>query len=106
METKNGRTTAIIAYITMVGALIAMTMNAEPGDAFARYHTRQAFGLHLCFLGFALFLSTWFNWYIWYGMYIVYFGLVIYGLTGALKGMEKPIPVLGPYFQKWFTFIP
>ena len=49
-----GKTIAIVAYLTMLGALIAITMNAEPKYEFARFHTRQAFGLHLGFLGFAL----------------------------------------------------
>ena len=105
-EPNNGKTTALIAYLTMVGALIAMTMNAEPKDSFARYHTRQAFGIHLIFLGFAIFLSTWFNWYLWYAMYLVYLGSIVFGLFGAWKGLEKPLPIFGPYFQKWFTFIP
>ncbi|WP_422079896.1 hypothetical protein [Ulvibacterium sp.] len=105
-ETNEGKTTAIVAYLTMVGALIAITMNVEPKNSFARFHTRQAFGLHLCFLGFALFLSVWFNPYAWYGLYISYLALWFYGFLGALKGEEKTIPILGLYFQKWFTFIP
>ncbi|MEM9144013.1 MAG: hypothetical protein AAGA86_13570 [Bacteroidota bacterium] len=106
MDAQSGRTTAIIAYITLVGALIAITMNAEPRNAFARFHARQSFGIHLGFLGFALFLSRWFSWYAWYTLYLVYLGLLVYGLLGAVKGKEKPVPFLGPYFQKWFTFIP
>jgi len=90
----------------MVGALIAITMNVEPKNGFARFHVRQAFGLHLCFLGFALFLSVWFNPYAWYGLYICYIALWFYGFLGALKGEKKLVPLVGAYFQKWFTFIP
>ncbi len=97
---------AIIAYMTMIGALIALSMNNEPRNAFARFHTRQAFGLHLFFLGFALFLSQWFNEYAWYGLYICYMALWGYGFVGALSEKKNSVPVLGPYFQKWFTFIP
>lgn len=100
-----GKTTAIIAYFTIVGALIAITMNLEPKHAFARFHTRQAFGLHLLFLGVALFLSVWFNQYAWYGLYIGYMVCWFYGFLGALAGREQSVPVVGPYFQKWFTFI-
>ncbi len=102
---KEGKTTAIVAYLTMVGALIAMSMNSDPKHDFARFHTRQAFGLHLFFLGFALFLSQWFNAYAWYGLYICYIVLWGYGFIGALTDKTNPVPVLGPYFQKWFTFI-
>jgi uncharacterized membrane protein len=102
---KEGKTAAIIAYMTLVGALIALSMNMEPKNEFARFHTRQAFGLHLCFLGFSLFLSQWYNEYAWYGLYIFYLVLWGYGFIGAISEKKQSIPVLGPYFQKWFTFI-
>lgn len=102
---KEGKTTAIIAYFTIVGSLIAISMNMEPKNEFARFHTRQAFGLHLMFLGFALFLSYAFNEYAWYGLYVLYIVLWGYGFVGALAEKKQSVPILGPYFQKWFTFI-
>ncbi len=102
---KQGKTTAIVAYLTMVGALIAITMNMEHKNEFARFHIRQAFGLHLCFFGCAIFLSVWFNVYAWYGLYIGYLILWFYGFMGALNSRKQSVPVLGPYFQNWFTFI-
>lgn len=105
-KVKEGKSTALVAYLTMVGSLIAMSMNWEERNAFARFHTRQAFGLHLCFLGMALFLSVWFNVYAWYGLYIAFLALWIYGFWGALNYRTNSIPLLGAYFQKWFTFIP
>ncbi len=102
---KKGKTSAIVAYITMIGALIAISMNSEPENDFARFHIRQAFGLHLIFLGFAIFLSVWFNQYAWYGLYVFYIVLWFYGFLGALNEKKQSVPFLGPYFQKWFTFI-
>lgn len=104
-EIKEGKTTAIIAYLTMVGALIAITMNLEPKNSFARFHTRQAFGLHLLFLGFALFLSTWFSKYALLALYVFYFVMWLYGFVGAIGGKPNTMPVIGNYFQKWITFI-
>ncbi|MGA9239678.1 hypothetical protein [Robiginitalea sp.] len=100
-----GKTIAIVAYLTMVGALIALTMNAEPKYEFARFHTRQAFGLHLGFLGFALFLSQWWHPYAWIGLYTCYFVLWIYGFLAAVQGRKKSVPLVGDYFQRWFLFI-
>jgi uncharacterized membrane protein len=104
-EIKEGKTTAITAYLTIIGALIAMSMNQDPKNAFARYHTSQAFGLHLTFLGCALFLSVWFFKYALIALYLFYFILWIYGFLGAISGKANTVPILGPYFQKWFTFI-
>lgn len=102
---KEGKTTAVIAYFTLVGALIAISMNNEPKNEFARFHIRQAFGLHLFFIGFALFLSVWFNVYAFYGLYIGYLVLWGYGFVGALKGKKQSVPIVGDLFQKSFTFI-
>lgn len=104
-KTPEGKTTAIIAYLTMLGALIAITMNIEPKHDFARFHTRQAFGLHLVFIGCAIFLSTWFNKYAWIGLYIFYISLWFYGFLSVLSNTKKAVPLLGEHFQKWFTFI-
>src|SRR5690606_2727072 len=105
-NTDPGRTTAIISYITLVGCLIAMTMNMEPRNPFARFHIRQAFGIHLLFhvlaIGFSysgiLALSI--------SAYILYLLLWGYGFLQALGGKQSPLPLIGPYFQKWFTFVP
>ena len=102
---SQARTTAIIAYLTIVGSLISITMNLEPKYDFARFHTRQAFGLHLGFLGFAIFLSQWFNFYAWSALYLCYFILWIYGFMGALQGKKREVPLVGSYFQRWFLFI-
>lgn len=102
---NQARTIAIIAYLTIVGALIAITMNLDPRHEFARFHTRQAFGLHLGFLGFALFLSQWFNPYAWVGLYICYFALWLYGFVAAIQGRKREVPLVGSYFQDWFLFI-
>ncbi|TMM57036.1 hypothetical protein FEE95_11120 [Maribacter algarum] len=102
---KEGKTTAIVAYFTLLGALIAITMNLEPKNEFARFHTRQAFGLHTIFIGCALFLSYAFSPYAWYGLYAFYLVLWGYGFIGALSNKKQSVPILGPYFQKWFTFI-
>ncbi len=102
---KKGKNTAIIAHFTLIGAIIAIFMNAEPKNDFARFYTRQAFGLHLIFHAFALFLSQSFNEYAWYGLYVFYLVLWGYSFTGALANKKQEAPLVGPFFQKWFTFI-
>ena len=104
---SEARTIAVVAYLTLVGSLISMTMNAEPKHAFGRFHTRQAFGLHLFLLVAMLFLSlVWFHPYAWIGFYICYFVLWMYGFLGAIQGKPTLIPFVGKAFQRWFPFIP
>ncbi|MBC2840658.1 hypothetical protein [Robiginitalea sp. SC105] len=109
------KTIAVIAYLTLVGALIAITMNAEPKYAFGRFHARQAFGLHVAFILSALVVSLVFELFagmpflifysVWLGLYAGYFVLWIYGFTGALQGRQRLVPLVGSAFQRWFTFI-
>jgi len=105
-EIIEGRNTAIIGYLTIVGSLIGIFMNMEPKNAFARFHLRQAFGIHLVYHALAIVLTfTGFN-LGWLPLFIVYLMLWGYCFLQAIKGQIKALPVLGTYFQNWFTFIP
>ncbi|MET1259221.1 MAG: hypothetical protein HRT65_03740 [Flavobacteriaceae bacterium] len=104
-EVQQGKTTAIIAYLTLVGSLIAITMNLEPKNGFARMHTRQAFGTHISFHALAIVFNYSDFLFAWMGLYLFYLVLWGYGFIGAISGKRSVLPVIGPYFQKWFTFI-
>lgn len=104
-EIKAGKTTAIVAHFTLVGCLIAITMNLEPKNTFARFYIRQTFGLHLLFHALVLFLNYTPIPYAWEALFILFFGLWLFSFYNALKNEKKQIPVVGVFFQKWFTFI-
>ncbi|MBS9462049.1 hypothetical protein KIM67_06475 [Flagellimonas sp. 389] len=105
-EAKKGKTIAIVSYITIVGCLIALTMNMEPKNSFARFHIRQAFGIHLVYHALAIVLTFTKIVEASLGLYIFYLILVLYCFIGAMNLKKQLLPLLGPYFQKWFTFIP
>lgn len=105
-EITEGKHTAIIGYLTIVGSLIAITMNMEPKNAFARFHIRQAFGIHLMYHALAIVLTfTGFS-FAWLPLFVIY--IILWGscFLQALKGRTKTLPLFGSYFQEWFTFIP
>ncbi|MEM9076406.1 MAG: hypothetical protein AAGC43_05165 [Bacteroidota bacterium] len=103
---KEGKTTACIAYITIVGSLIAITMNMEPKNAFARFHIRQAFGIHLLYHGLAIVISFTGIVQASFWLFVLYGIALVMGLIGALNLKKQSIPGVGQFFQKWFTFIP
>ncbi|AWX45976.1 hypothetical protein HME9304_03008 [Flagellimonas maritima] len=105
-EEKKGRTTAIISYITIVGCLIALTMNMEPKNSFARFHIRQAFGVHVMYHALAIVLTFTNIAQAALGLYFLYLVLALYGFFGAINSKKQLLPLIGAYFQKWFTFIP
>ncbi|MFD2587211.1 hypothetical protein ACFSQJ_09735 [Croceitalea marina] len=104
-EISKGKTAALVAHFTLVGCLIAITMNLEPKNGFARFYIRQTFGLHITFHALVIFLNYTAIPFAWEVLFIIYFGLWVFSFAGVLKNKKSQIPIVGEYFQKWFTFI-
>lgn len=104
-SSEEGKTTAIVAYITIIGTIIAYFMNLDPKNPFASFHIRQAFGLHITFYLLGALMGMINSGFIVGAFYVFFFVLWIYGLWAAIQGEMKEIPVLGPLFQKWFSTI-
>lgn len=103
---EKGKTAAITSYILIIGVFIAMSMNSgEEKNSFASYHIRQALGLSITFISLGLIISNFDSPMISISMWIFLTVLWTYGIFGAINGETKPIPLLGNYFQKWFTSI-
>ncbi len=102
---KDGKTIAIISYITVIGTIIAIIMNYNKKNSFASFHIRQAIGIYL--LLFLVNLLTGYNSLGWIDriLGIGVFVLLIMGILGAIQGEEKKIPLLGDQFQEWFKNI-
>lgn len=103
--TKEGKNTAIVSYITIIGAIIAIFMNSEKKDAFAAFHIRQALGIFVSFFLIGYFIGYFDSWMISSAFYVFYFVLWMYGFVAALQGETKLIPLLGAQFQKIFKNI-
>ncbi|GEQ86483.1 membrane protein [Patiriisocius marinistellae] len=97
-----GKTNAIIAYITLIGWIIALVLNNNNKTSLASFHIRQMLGIMLVGLSISIIIS------------ITGIGLLsilqigtlilwILGLIGAINEEEKPVPVVGEHFQKWFA---
>ncbi len=110
MDTK---TTAWVSYLWWIGWIISLVTsnNTTPKPSLVVFHLRQSFGLLVISTAFwILRMMTLFSFYgSFYWIYTILsiglFVLWIIGLIAAVQGEEKPIPVLGPLFQQWFTFI-
>lgn len=100
---EEGKTTAIIAYITFIGLIIAFVMNNEKKNAFASYHIRQSLGLALTALALSLInIIPVLGWIISFlGFFLIVY-LWIMGLINAINLKENPLPLLGEKYEKWF----
>jgi uncharacterized membrane protein len=100
---QEGKAIAITSYILIVGVLIAITMNSENKNQYASFHIRQGLGLTLTFITLGLTISHFENIMIAAPMWIFISILTIYGIFSAAKGETTPLPLLGKWFQKWFS---
>ncbi|PCH78156.1 MAG: hypothetical protein COB98_01320 [Flavobacteriaceae bacterium] len=102
---NEGKTIAIISYITWIGTLIAYFMNNSKRNSFSAFHIRQMLGLCLLQIGLGAI-----GYFLNLGMIgsilqFALFVLWIIGFIGCIKGEEKRIPLLGDLFQDWFKGI-
>lgn len=98
-----GKTIAIISYITIFGLLIAFLMNNDKKNSFASYHLRQSLGLGLTGLALSVVnIIPILGWLVSILGSIFLIILWVIGLMGALNGKEKPVPFLGEKYQEWF----
>ncbi|MDI9258462.1 MULTISPECIES: DUF4870 domain-containing protein [Flavobacterium] len=101
--TDKGKNTAIVAYMTIIGAVIAIFMNQEENKSdFASFHIRQALGIFLSFFILGYFVGYANSWTATSAFYLFYFILWIYGFLGAVQEQKREIPLVGRFFQNTF----
>jgi uncharacterized membrane protein len=104
--TTEEKNIAIIAYITVIGLIIAFVMNNDKKAVFSTYHIKQSLGL--AGTGLALFVVGMvpiLGWFISFFGSLVLLYLWIMGLMNAINGKQKPVPWLGEKYEEWFKNI-
>lgn len=89
------KTVAILAYITLIGFIVAIVMNSSKKTKLGAFHLRQMLGLFLTsFLCIIPLLNI-----------LIILCLLVFwvmGLISAIQGQMKPVPLVGSLYQKWF----
>ncbi|MBA6153618.1 DUF4870 domain-containing protein [Gelidibacter maritimus] len=101
---KEGKTLAIISYLTFIGMILAIIMNLEKRNPFTAFHIRQMLGLMILLI-FSNLVEQYVNSLLGTAFWIVTFACWLFGLYYAIKEEYKLIPVLGEKFQEWFKTI-
>lgn len=94
---EEGKTTAIIAYITIIGLIIAYIMNSSKNNAFAKFHIEQS--IRVVILGIANYALSWFlpsglailSTIISLGILVLF----ILGIVNAINLKDEPLPIIG-----------
>jgi uncharacterized membrane protein len=97
------KTTAIVAYLTIIGFIVAMILNSSKKTRLGAFHLRQMLGIFLTGLaGSMVMIIPILGWITGFCVWIGVFVLWIMGLISAINGQLKPVPLLGEHYQKWF----
>jgi len=93
---------AIVAYITIIGLIIAIVDNQNKKDDMVAFHIRQSAGLAGCAIALAVIsIIPLLGWIIWFVGIFVLLYMWIMGLANAAKPEKKPVPFLGDKFEEW-----
>ena len=108
-EPQEGKTIGIVAYITLIGLLIALLMNSDKKSELGKYHIKQSIALHVTGFAFGIIYSIpfigWFlailtGWLVSIGLIV----LAVLGIVKAANGEMKPVPLIGKYAEQYLTF--
>ena len=105
------KTTAIVAYITVIGFIIAIILHGQRKTALGAYHLRQMLGIVLT--GAALWIATVLLAIMTLGLGMLLYPLIgilllvmwVMGLVAAANGEMKPTILLGKQYQEWLKGI-
>jgi uncharacterized membrane protein len=97
------KTVAIVAYLTLIGFLVAVIIHSSKKTRLGAYHLRQMLGFMLSmFAVIILMFIPIIGWILIPVFYLFMLVCWIMGLVSAINGQMKPMPVVGPMYQKWF----
>jgi hypothetical protein len=117
--TGEDKTVAIVAYLTLIGFIVAIILNSGKKTKLGAFHLRQVLGFALTIIAgwicvaimmvVLLFVLAFMKSFLMLLVPLIYaaFGisivvLWIMGFIAAVNGQMKPMPVVGPLYQKWF----
>lgn len=105
-EINQGKTIAIVSYLTIVGLIAAIVMNNSQPSSLGRFHIRQSIGITVLAvaLGTLSFIPG-IGGLISKVIGVIVLLALVLGVLTALNGQEKALPIVGQYFQKWFSMI-
>ncbi|SFS50423.1 DUF4870 domain-containing protein [Sphingobacterium wenxiniae] len=100
---EEGKTIAIISYLTIIGLIAAFVMNKDKNNAFAQFHIRQSVGLTiLSFVSGLLNFIPFIGWIIGIVTFVIFIAFLVMGIMSALNGSTKPVPLVGEKIQETF----
>ena len=99
MATDTPKLVAVLAYVTIVGWIVALFLHQDEKSVLGTFHLRQALGLYLVWVlvGFLPAIGGL--------LALVVLVFWVMGLVAAIQGKRKSTPGIGDYFQQYLSFV-
>lgn len=103
-QTSPDKTMAMVAYLTLIGWIIAFVTNRDKKDPLVAYHVRQMLGVLIAGLATGILgIIPFIGWILYLPLLVVVIIMWVSGLVNAINGVQKPVLILGNKFQEWFA---
>jgi uncharacterized membrane protein len=106
IDTAEDKTVAIISYLTLIGFIAAIVIHSNKKTKLGAFHLRQVLGYMLTaiaigFCQIVLVFIPILGWLAIFALWVSMLVLWVMGLISAINGQLKPMPIVGPMYQKW-----
>jgi uncharacterized membrane protein len=106
--TTEDKTVAIVAYLTLIGFIVAIIIHSNQKTKLGAFHLRQMLGFILAIfvvgacVGILFFIPiiNLLALFVWWVFMVFMLVCWVLGLIGAINGKMTPMPIIGPIFQK------
>jgi len=100
----NGKTVAIVSYLTLIGWIIALVMHSNNKTSFGAFHLRQGLMNMIMLLAASIVaIIPILGWLVYLVALVAWFVFMIMGAIAASNGQEKRLPIIGDLAEKWFA---
>jgi uncharacterized membrane protein len=101
------KTVAILSYLTLIGFIVAIIIHMNKKTKIGAFHLRQTLGFFLTCIavGMSEIILVFIPILGWLAILVLWISMLVFwvmGLIAAVNGQMKPMPVVGPLYQKWF----
>jgi len=108
VSSTEDRTVAVLTYITIIGFIVALIIHSNKKTSLGSFHLRQGLGLLVTAIvlavgGVILAMIPILGWIALLAAWVCFFIMWLLGLINAATGQQKPSPILGAQYQKWFS---
>lgn len=111
VSAKEDTTVALLAYLTIIGFVVAIVLHSSKKTALGAFHLRQTLGLFItalviwipCMIISMIPVVNLVMFILGPAVMVGLFVLWIIGFIAAINGQQKPLPVVGEYYKKWFA---